>query len=125
MIQFNYSPTTPTFKFSAKTSTIILPNSVKLMSTEEQGIVEEYCTLARDIYIRKVTDHTINCIGKKLCAIQVRNESLKEATSTLIDRYPDLPQVLQKIKDLAPPRKLKPKTSTYLDFIESTQENSI
>lgn len=118
MIQFTYSSQTPTFKFSAKSSTITLPKCVESFTKEEQDLIKSYCSLARDIYVRKVTEHTINSIGKKLCAIQVRNSSLKEATEAMLPESPNLPTVLQKISS-STTRKVKPKSTTYLDFIES------
>ncbi len=118
MIQFNFSTQSQNFRFSAKSSTITLPKCVENFPKEEQELIKAYCSLARDIYIKKVTEHTVNSIGKKLCAIQVRNASLKEASDSLTKESPNLPNILQKIKSTSL-RKIKPKLTTYLDFIEA------
>ena len=120
MIQFTYSAQTSTLKFSAKSSTITLPKCVEGFPQEEQDIIKEYCLLARDIYIKKITEHSVSTVGKRLCAIQARNTSLKEATEAMLSESPNLPSILQKLNS-STTRKIKPKLYTYLDFIEANK----
>ena len=114
MIQYTNSSQ---FKFSAKSPIITVPSTVKSFSQQDQEAILSYCQKARDIYVQKVTEHTLHTIGKKLCALSIRQEAFKLSLQDLLPKYPQLPSLLQQIK--SQPRKVHPRTTTSLDFIES------
>lgn len=125
MLQFQYSSNTPTFCFSAKTHVITLPSYVKDLPKDQIDIIQQFCILVREIYISKVVQFSTQSIGKKICAITLRNSSIAEATKQLQDKlgeavfntaYSSL--ITKPVTKKASIDKPHSRTSTAIDHIE-------
>lgn len=111
-----------TFKFSAKSSVIYLPEFVFSLSKEEQEQIQYFATQARSLYIQKCTQFSIAVVGKKISHFLFRKEAIQEAVEKAEEVYPDFSVTYSTYLSLQKPKVLrtpKPLSSTYLDQIES------
>ena len=126
MPQFVLSNKATSFQFSAKSRQITLPSRIQDMSDSEQELIKKLSLEARDRYISKVVDLTSNSIGRKVCAIQIRNEAISEAIDKMSASSPDFEEAYKKFQKICTStvqpvalKKPKVKSSTFLDTIEA------
>lgn len=132
MIQFSLSDRVSSFRFSAKTSTITLPKAIEKMSPEDQELIKQFVLYVRDIYIKKVKNFTLTSNGQRLCAIQLRHESISEAIhyyqekltpevfNPIYAQFQFLSQSTKFSRRNSVLEKPKVKSSTFLDRIEDS-----
>lgn len=126
MPQFVLSNKASTFQFSAKSKQITLPSKIQNMSESEQELIKKLSLEARDRYISKVVNLTSNSVGKKMCAIQIRNEAISEAVDKMNEYSPDFEEAYKKFQKICTStvqpvvlKKPKVKSTTFLDTIEA------
>jgi hypothetical protein len=130
MVQFTLSDNISSFRFSAKTSTITLPKAIEKMLPEDQELIKQFTVYVRDTYIKKVVQFTTTSVGQKICAIQLRHESINEAIhhyqekltpevfNPIYSQFQSLSQTTRSSRRNSVLEKPKVKSSTSLDHIE-------